>query len=118
MENNVFKTGAVMDLVANSEVVDQKVETLEDVAVKQQTTSRMYLGKTRTIVREYNKISRNDACPCGSGKKYKNCCLHTGKFEKNHTLTALEAADVKNGKRQLSSISKDAFNIKSETTND
>ncbi len=21
------------------------------------------------------KIGRNDACPCGSGKKYKNCCL-------------------------------------------
>ena len=108
MENNVFKTGAVMDLVANSEVVDQKVQTLEDVAVKQQSTSRMYLGKTRTIVREYEKIGRNDKCPCGSGKKYKNCCLSSGKYEKNHTLTALEAADVKNGKRQLNSISKNA----------
>ena len=21
-----------------------------------------------------NKIGRNDPCPCGSGKKYKNCC--------------------------------------------
>ena len=21
-----------------------------------------------------NKISRNDSCPCGSGKKYKKCC--------------------------------------------
>jgi len=21
------------------------------------------------------KIGRNDACPCGSGKKYKRCCL-------------------------------------------
>jgi len=20
-------------------------------------------------------VSRNDACPCGSGKKYKKCCL-------------------------------------------
>ena len=24
--------------------------------------------------RLYKKISRNDPCPCGSGKKYKNCC--------------------------------------------
>ena len=24
-------------------------------------------------VRVENKIGRNDACPCGSGKKYKNC---------------------------------------------
>jgi len=21
-----------------------------------------------------NKVGRNDPCPCGSGKKYKNCC--------------------------------------------
>ncbi|MEG1583640.1 MAG: preprotein translocase subunit SecA [Anaerovorax sp.] len=26
------------------------------------------------IVREGEKIGRNDPCPCGSGKKYKNCC--------------------------------------------
>ena len=24
------------------------------------------------------KIGRNDPCPCGSGKKYKNCCLSYG----------------------------------------
>jgi preprotein translocase subunit SecA len=22
-----------------------------------------------------NRVGRNDPCPCGSGKKYKNCCL-------------------------------------------
>lgn len=22
------------------------------------------------------KIGRNDPCPCGSGKKYKHCCLN------------------------------------------
>ena len=25
-------------------------------------------------VRNDNKVGRNDVCPCGSGKKYKNCC--------------------------------------------
>ena len=25
-------------------------------------------------VRNENKVGRNDTCPCGSGKKYKNCC--------------------------------------------
>jgi hypothetical protein len=24
------------------------------------------------------KVGRNDPCPCGSGKKYKNCCLREG----------------------------------------
>jgi len=28
----------------------------------------------RTIRNEEPKIGRNDPCPCGSGKKYKNCC--------------------------------------------
>ncbi len=27
-----------------------------------------------TMVRNENKVGRNDACPCGSGKKYKKCC--------------------------------------------
>ena len=29
-----------------------------------------------TIIRDGAKIGRNDPCPCGSGKKYKKCCLH------------------------------------------
>ncbi len=29
----------------------------------------------RTIRRDEPKIGRNDPCPCGSGKKYKKCCL-------------------------------------------
>lgn len=24
--------------------------------------------------KRYNKVGRNDPCPCGSGKKYKHCC--------------------------------------------
>lgn len=24
----------------------------------------------------YMKIGRNEPCPCGSGKKYKKCCLN------------------------------------------
>ncbi|WP_304067504.1 preprotein translocase subunit SecA [Pedobacter glucosidilyticus] len=31
------------------------------------------LQKTQPIVRHEDKIGRNDPCPCGSGKKYKNC---------------------------------------------
>ncbi|MDR2632766.1 MAG: YchJ family protein [Treponema sp.] len=28
----------------------------------------------RTVVRSAPKVGRNEACPCGSGKKYKHCC--------------------------------------------
>ena len=31
-------------------------------------------AQNTTVVRSQPKIGRNDPCPCGSGKKYKNCC--------------------------------------------
>ena len=30
--------------------------------------------KQQTVIRSQPKIGRNEPCPCGSGKKYKNCC--------------------------------------------
>ena len=32
-------------------------------------------GKGVTVRRDGKKVGRNDPCPCGSGKKYKRCCL-------------------------------------------
>lgn len=32
-------------------------------------------GRGVTFRREGRKVGRNDPCPCGSGKKYKKCCL-------------------------------------------
>jgi preprotein translocase subunit SecA len=31
-------------------------------------------SKPVTIRRDVPKVGRNDPCPCGSGKKYKQCC--------------------------------------------
>ena len=31
--------------------------------------------RPRPIVRPGSKIGRNDPCPCGSGRKYKKCCM-------------------------------------------
>lgn len=35
-------------------------------------------GRTEPFVREEPKIGRNDECSCGSGRKYKKCCLRRG----------------------------------------
>ena len=32
-------------------------------------------GKQKPITRPGSKIGRNDPCPCGSGVKYKKCCM-------------------------------------------
>lgn len=48
-----------------------ELDTLHDtemaVVDEQQTTTQ------QTFIRDVAKIGRNDACPCGSGKKYKQC---------------------------------------------
>ena len=33
-------------------------------------------GVVRPIKRAASKIGRNDPCPCGSGRKYKRCCVN------------------------------------------
>jgi len=33
-------------------------------------------GKIKPIVRPGSRLNRNDPCPCGSGKKYKKCCMN------------------------------------------
>ena len=33
-------------------------------------------GPTPPFVAMTTKVGRNDPCPCGSGKKFKKCCLH------------------------------------------
>ena len=31
-------------------------------------------GKNQPVVNSTRKVGRNEPCPCGSGKKYKQCC--------------------------------------------
>ncbi|MGA7454642.1 MAG: SEC-C metal-binding domain-containing protein [Rhodoplanes sp.] len=37
------------------------------------------------------KPGRNDPCPCGSGKKYKKCCLTNDEAAENERLVAERA---------------------------
>ena len=39
------------------------------------------------------KIGRNNRCPCGSGKKYKQCCLAKDEAAQRSTFVAAPAAD-------------------------
>lgn len=35
-------------------------------------------NKPKPIVHRGDKVGRNDPCPCGSGKKFKKCCMNLG----------------------------------------
>ena len=56
----------------------------------------------RHIERKLKKIGRNEPCPCGSGKKYKKCCLPGNKtakrepYQKDGQLAKI-ICDVKGG---------------------
>ncbi len=54
-------------LVPNKEIKRERVA--EPVATNHEDTSLA----AKPIVKK-EKVGRNDACPCGSGKKYKSCC--------------------------------------------
>lgn len=45
---------------------------------------------------EMNKPGRNDPCPCGSGKKFKKCCL-----DKPHQPSPELLADLELGQQRI-----------------
>ena len=46
---------------------ENTIKNMEGQVPKQSSTNH-------TVVNTTPKVGRNDPCPCGSGKKYKNCC--------------------------------------------
>jgi preprotein translocase subunit SecA len=65
-------------------VVPKAAQPIRRVQVANPINAGMADGKTkaaRVTVRKTaaEKVGRNDPCPCGSGKKYKNCCGAAGK---------------------------------------
>ena len=58
---------------------DEKVErkqsvTITDASLKEERDQNPISEKQTPVVNTEKKVGRNDPCPCGSGKKYKNCC--------------------------------------------
>ena len=53
--------------------VEQKIER-EQVAKVTSTNKDDSAGPKKPVQRKEDKVYPNDPCPCGSGKKYKQCC--------------------------------------------
>ena len=47
---------------------------IENGSMPAEATKETKQQNREPVRRETPKIGRNDKCPCGSGKKYKNCC--------------------------------------------
>ena len=65
----------LVQLRANQEVKREKVAKETGTGAANNAEIR------KTPVRKEKKVGPNDPCPCGSGKKYKKCCMHKDKVE-------------------------------------
>ena len=54
--------------------LSEEMRVLFEVAMDQYTETASPIISLVPRKREGKKVGRNDPCPCGSGKKYKNCC--------------------------------------------
>lgn len=54
-----------------------EAQRVSDMNTDQQQAADTPQGevKVETIRNRGERVGRNDPCPCGSGKKYKNCCM-------------------------------------------
>lgn len=73
--------GTIMDAVPMSEAVAATSETMNAAIANDQLKKLEVLAKNwkdahTQKVRKYDKVGRNEPCPCGSGKKFKNCCMN------------------------------------------
>ena len=82
VKKNKPSTGMIMDAVETSEEADVANENMQAALENNRMAQiQAMMAARKQKVREH-KVGRNDACPCGSGKKYKKCCLSTGTYEK------------------------------------
>lgn len=69
----------IVRLLFTIQLVDEEEEKRQMEQLKQNMQeSNMNLINNNTIQTKDKKIARNSACPCGSGKKYKQCCGKSG----------------------------------------
>ena len=69
----------IVKILFNIELRSKEDEKLELQKMKEKMeASNEKLKLNNTIQTDDKKIARNSACPCGSGKKYKQCCGKSG----------------------------------------
>jgi len=61
------------DDVEFDEYEEEEDEDEDDVEMVERIMGNALKKKVSTDV-NFGRIPRNELCPCGSGKKYKNCC--------------------------------------------
>jgi len=75
---------AAIESGQSDEVTEEKIPNLVEILPRALgtygqlgvTSASLLASKPQTVKRDAPKVGRNDPCPCGSGKKYKKCCIN------------------------------------------
>lgn len=75
------------------------IHYLSDLLTKRQLNplkfSHVKFRKIDIPISKFGKMGRNVRCPCGSGKKYKKCCIEKESIEKDHVdIIGLESKGI------------------------
>lgn len=73
----------------------RQAESLWSVALLTGLQSEERVHSGSTLIRETPRIGRNDPCPCGSGKKYKKCCLGKSEGFDDYSADGLKLSELK-----------------------
>jgi preprotein translocase subunit SecA len=71
-QESIWSIGAVTHEQAQSALVAGSMQAQQQEAI---ANSQQGERKVEPIRNRGTKVGRNDPCPCGSNKKYKNCCM-------------------------------------------
>ncbi|MDO8931293.1 MAG: SEC-C metal-binding domain-containing protein, partial [Rhodocyclaceae bacterium] len=75
IKEDVLKHGeAWMSAAAERQALQQAAEGLPDLVLAVYEFWQALRFPAETLRREAPKVGRNDPCPCGSGRKFKQCC--------------------------------------------
>ena len=74
ISDQVVKTVVSVRVLTEREQKERILNAKHAQAQSQTAVSSRSESENQQIRRTTPKIGRNDPCPCGSGKKYKNCC--------------------------------------------
>ena len=74
ISDQVVKTVVSVRVLTERERKERVLNARHAQAQSQTAVSSRSESENQQIRRTSPKIGRNDPCPCGSGKKYKNCC--------------------------------------------
>ena len=68
------RLGIRVKLVKSLDAIDDARKGMKEFFGKENQAARYNRSGDEPFLRAEPKISRNEPCPCGSGKKYKKCC--------------------------------------------